>query len=167
MLHFAPRVDSLKSSATMDISAKAQELKSKGHDVIGLAAGEPDFDTPEVIRQACVKALAEGITRYTPAAGFLALREAVAEKVTREYGFETSAEEIVITSGAKHAIYPGRRGSTSYARVGELCADDRAGGGNGHSLADARRRQFSDQRGPVEGPRHSAQRPRHHHQLAE
>lgn len=105
MLHFAPRVDSLKSSATMDISAKAQELKSKGHDVIGLAAGEPDFDTPEVIRQACVKALAEGITRYTPASGFLALREAVAAKCAKEYGFETSADEICITSGAKHAIY--------------------------------------------------------------
>ncbi len=105
MLHFSARTDSLKSSATMDIAGKAQELKSKGHDVIGLAAGEPDFDTPEIIRQAAVTALAEGITRYTPAAGFLALREAVAEKVRREYGFDTSPDEVVITSGAKHAIY--------------------------------------------------------------
>ncbi len=105
MLHFAPRVDSLKSSATMDIANKAQELKAKGHDVVGLAAGEPDFDTPEVIRAAAVKALADGITRYTPAPGFLTLREAVAKKVTEDYGFEAHPNEIVITSGAKHAIY--------------------------------------------------------------
>jgi aspartate aminotransferase len=105
MLHFASRVDSLKSSATMDISAKAQELKAKGHDVIGLAAGEPDFDTPETIRAAAVQALADGITRYTPAPGFLSLREAIAEKVRKDYGFDTNADEIVVTCGAKHAIY--------------------------------------------------------------
>lgn len=105
MLHFAPRVDSLKSSATMDIASKAAELKSKGFDVIGLAAGEPDFDTPEVIRQAAEKALAEGITRYTPAPGFLTLREAIAKKMPQDYGFEATADEIVVTCGAKHAIY--------------------------------------------------------------
>lgn len=104
-MKLASRVNSLKSSTIMEISAKAAELKSLGHDVISLAAGEPDFNTPEPIQQAATKAMAEGITRYTPAPGFLALREAVAELVTRENGFQVSPEEVVITSGAKHAIY--------------------------------------------------------------
>jgi aspartate aminotransferase len=68
----------------MEISAKAAALKAQGHDVISLAAGEPDFNTPEAIQQAATRAMAEGITKYTPAAGFLALREALAEKVSRE-----------------------------------------------------------------------------------
>ena len=89
----------------MDISARALELKAQGNDVISLAAGEPDMNTPEPIQLAATRAMAEGITRYTPAAGFGALREAIAQMVTRENGFEVTPEEIVITSGAKHAIY--------------------------------------------------------------
>lgn len=105
MLKFANRVRSLKSSSIMEISAKAQELKSKGFDVISLAAGEPDFNTPEAIQNAATQAMAEGITRYTPAAGFLALREVIAEKVTRENGYPVSPDEVTIVSGAKHGIY--------------------------------------------------------------
>lgn len=104
-MKLATRVNTLKSSAIMEIAARAAELKTMGHDVISLAAGEPDFNTPEAIQNAATKAMAEGITRYTPAPGFLALREAVAELVTRENGFQVSPEEVVITSGAKHAIY--------------------------------------------------------------
>lgn len=104
-MKLSSRVNSLKSSAIMEISAKAQELKSQGHDVISLAAGEPDFNTPEPIQAAATKAMADGITRYTPAPGFLALREAVADFVTRENGFQVAAEEVLITCGAKHAIY--------------------------------------------------------------
>lgn len=89
----------------MEISARAQELKAQGHDVVSLAAGEPDFNTPDVIQNAATQAMREGITRYTPAPGFLALREAIAELVTKENGFKVSPEEVVITSGAKHAIY--------------------------------------------------------------
>lgn len=105
MLTFASRVQSLKSSSIMEISAKAQELKAKGFDVISLAAGEPDFNTPEPIQKAATQAMAEGITRYTPAAGFLALREVVAEMVTRENGYPVSPEEVTIVSGAKHGLY--------------------------------------------------------------
>ena len=104
-MKIASRVSSLKSSAIMEISAKAGELKALGKDVISLAAGEPDFNTPEAIQAAATKAMADGITRYTPAPGFLALREAVAEHVTRENDFQVSPEEVIITSGAKHAIY--------------------------------------------------------------
>lgn len=89
----------------MEISAKAQELKKLGHDVISLAAGEPDFNTPEEVQRAATQAMAEGITRYTPAPGFLALREAIAEKVAKENGVQVSPEDIIVTSGAKHAIF--------------------------------------------------------------
>ena len=105
MLKLSSRVASLKSSSIMDISNQAQELKAQGHDVISLAAGEPDFDTPEAIQNAATEAMHEGITRYTPAQGFLALREVLAEKITRENHFRVSPEEIIITAGAKHAIY--------------------------------------------------------------
>lgn len=105
MLKLATRVSSLKSSSIMEISSRAAELKAQGHDVISLAAGEPDFNTPEVIQNAATNAMREGITRYTPAPGFTALREAIAEKVSRENHFDVSPEEVLITSGAKHAIY--------------------------------------------------------------
>lgn len=105
MLRFASRINTLKSSSIMEIAARAQELKSKGHDVISLAAGEPDFNTPEAIQNAATKAMADGITRYTPAPGFTALREAIAEKVTKENGYEVRPEEVMVTSGAKHGIY--------------------------------------------------------------
>lgn len=105
MFKFSERVNSLKSSATLEITAKAQQLKSEGHDVLSLAAGEPDFNTPEPIQHAATEAMARGITRYTPAMGFLALRELIAEKVTRENGFPVTSEEVIITCGAKHALY--------------------------------------------------------------
>jgi aspartate aminotransferase len=105
MLKLASRVAALQSSSIMDIAAQAGALKAKGVDVVTLAAGEPDFNTPEEIQAAATKAMAEGITKYTPSAGFNALREAIAEKVTRENGFPVKAEEVLITSGAKHALY--------------------------------------------------------------
>lgn len=105
MLKFSERVNSLKSSATLEITAKAQQLKSEGHDVISLAAGEPDCNTPDPIQHAATEAMARGITRYTPAMGFLALREMIAEKVSKENGFPVTSEEVIVTCGAKHAIY--------------------------------------------------------------
>jgi len=104
-MKLASRVSTLKSSAIMEISAKAQELRTQGLDVISLAAGEPEFNTPEPIQMAATKAMSEGITRYSPAPGFLALREAIVECLDRENGLKISPEEIVVTSGAKHAIY--------------------------------------------------------------
>lgn len=104
-MRLSSRAEALKSSSIMEISAKAAELKAQGHDVISLAAGEPDFNTPLEIQEAATKAMAEGITRYTPSAGFLALRQAIAEKVSRENGFPVTADEVLVTAGAKHAIY--------------------------------------------------------------
>lgn len=105
MLKFASRIQSLKASSIMEISAKAQELRMKGHDVVSLAAGEPDFNTPKEIQEAATQAMAEGITRYAPAPGFLAVREAISEMVTRENGYAVSPDEVTIVSGAKHGLY--------------------------------------------------------------
>jgi len=107
MLKFASRVGTLKSSSILEISAQANAMKAKGIDVVSLAAGEPDFNTPEVIQQAATKAMADGITKYAPSQGFLALRETLAEKISRENGFQVSPEEVIVTSGAKHALYLG------------------------------------------------------------
>jgi aspartate aminotransferase len=105
MLKIANRVSSLKSSSIMEISARAAQLKAQGHEVISLAAGEPDFNTPEPIQAATTLAMKEGITKYTPAPGFQALREAIAEKVTEENGYSVDPEEVLVTSGAKHGLY--------------------------------------------------------------
>ena len=105
MVTLSSRVAKLKSSSIMEIAAKAQAMKASGVDVVSLAAGEPDFNTPEAIQKAATQAMADGITKYTPAAGFLALREVLAEKITRENKFPVTPEEIIVTSGAKMAIY--------------------------------------------------------------
>lgn len=105
MLKLASRVNPLKASSIMEISAQAQALKAKGLDVVSLAAGEPDMNTPEPIQRAATEAMAQGITKYTPAGGFLALREAIAESVTRMNKFQVHPDEVIVTSGAKHAIY--------------------------------------------------------------
>ncbi len=105
MVTLSGRVAKLKSSSIMEIAARAQTMKAQGIDVVSLAAGEPDFNTPDAIQKAATQAMAEGITKYTPAAGFLALREVLAEKISRENGFPVTPDEILVTSGAKHAIY--------------------------------------------------------------
>ncbi|MBM4317927.1 MAG: pyridoxal phosphate-dependent aminotransferase [Deltaproteobacteria bacterium] len=105
MLKLANRVSTLKSSSIMEISAKAAQLKAQGYEVISLAAGEPDFNTPQPIQAAATLAMKEGITKYTPAAGFQALREAIAKKVTKENSYSVDPEEVLVTSGAKHGLY--------------------------------------------------------------
>ena len=99
------RVKSLKPSPTIALSAKLRELKEKGVDVIGFGAGEPDLDTPDFIKSACIKALQEGKTKYPPAGGIPELREAIAELMTEKKGVSYEPQEIVVTVGAKLAIF--------------------------------------------------------------
>ncbi len=99
------RVQSLKPSPTIALSAKLRELKEKGVDVIGFGAGEPDLDTPDFIKSACIKALQEGKTKYPPAGGIPELREAIAELMTEKKGVSYEPQEIVVTVGAKLAIF--------------------------------------------------------------
>ena len=99
------RAASLAPSMTLAITAKAKELRAAGEDVIGLGAGEPDFDTPEHIKAAAAQALADGFTKYTPAAGTPELRAAVARKFERENGLSYDPQQIIISSGGKHSCY--------------------------------------------------------------
>lgn len=87
------------------MSAKARALKAQGVDVIDLAAGEPDFDTPKNVRDACVKALESGKTHYTPASGIPELKAAIIRKLKRENNLEYTPEEIIVTCGIKQAIF--------------------------------------------------------------
>jgi aspartate aminotransferase len=105
MAFLASRLSAVKPSPTMAITALAAELKAKGRDVIGLAAGEPDFDTPEHVKKAAVEALARGETKYTAAEGSPELRKAVAEKFKRENGLEYAPNQIIIGCGGKHVIF--------------------------------------------------------------
>jgi aspartate aminotransferase len=101
----ADRVMSLTPSTTLAITAKAKELKAQGIDVIGLGAGEPDFNTPQYILDAAVKSMNEGQTKYTPSAGLPALKTAIIEKFKKDQGIEYNPNEIIVASGAKHALY--------------------------------------------------------------
>ncbi len=94
----------INPSPTMAIDSKAKDMKSRGIDVIGFGAGEPDFDTPLHIREAAIKAINEGHTRYTPAAGTPELKEAIAVKLKAENGLEYNPAQIVVSNGAKHAL---------------------------------------------------------------
>lgn len=100
----ADKVQNMTPSITLAITAKANELKSKGVDVIGFGAGEPDFDTPEYIKKAGIEAIQKGFTKYTPATGITPLKEAVSKKLHRDNGLEYSIDEIIMNSGAKNSI---------------------------------------------------------------
>jgi aspartate aminotransferase len=104
-LQLSERAQALRPSLTLAIAAKAKQLRAEGRDICSLSAGEPDFDTPPFIRQAAARALEEGHTRYGPAAGEPALRQAIAEKMTRENGVPTRSEQVQVTNGGKQALY--------------------------------------------------------------
>jgi len=104
-LTLSARAQALQPSLTLAIAARAKALKAQGEDICSLSAGEPDFDTPAFIRQAAAEALESGHTRYGPAAGEPALREAIAAKLSRENGVATRSEEVLVTNGGKQALY--------------------------------------------------------------
>ncbi|RCW64941.1 pyridoxal phosphate-dependent aminotransferase [Saliterribacillus persicus] len=104
-MELAKRVKTLTPSSTLAITAKAKELRQAGHDVIGLGAGEPDFNTPTHIIEAATKAMNEGFTKYTPSGGTVELKEAIKNKMKKDQNLDYSHEEIIVTIGAKHALY--------------------------------------------------------------
>ncbi len=101
----ASRLSRVKPSPTLAVTAKAAELKAAGKDVIGLGAGEPDFDTPEHIKQAAIDAMKKGDTKYTPVAGTAALKKAIIDKFKRDNGLEYAANQIIAGVGAKQVIF--------------------------------------------------------------
>jgi aspartate aminotransferase len=99
------RAASLKPSPTLAISAKEKALKAQGIDIAGFGAGEPDFNTPDHIKEAAIKAINDNFTRYTPVAGIDPLKDAVIDKFDRDNGLSYKREEIIISCGGKHSLY--------------------------------------------------------------
>lgn len=103
-LTLSKKAQAVKPSSTLSITAKAKELKEKGIDVVGFGAGEPDFNTPDNICEAAIKAIHAGFTKYTPAEGTLELRKAVCDKFLNFNGLKYEPNQIVISNGGKHSL---------------------------------------------------------------
>src|SRR5688500_2998235 len=99
------RAASLAPSLTLAIDSKAKQMKADGQDVIGFGAGEPDFDTPQHIKEAAIKALHDGFTKYTPSSGIPELRQAIADKFKRDNSVSYKPSQIIVSSGGKHSCY--------------------------------------------------------------
>jgi aspartate aminotransferase len=105
MQQLAQRATTLTPSMTLAIDAKAKKLKADGVDICGFGAGEPDFDTPQHIKDAAAKALADGFTKYTPSSGIPELRAAIAEKLKNDNGLDYKPSQVIVSCGAKHSCY--------------------------------------------------------------
>jgi aspartate aminotransferase len=103
-MKLAKRVSGIEESVTLDITSRAKKMAKEGIDVVNLAAGEPDFDTPKHIKEEAVKAINEGFTKYTPSSGMLELREEIVRKFRQDNGLDYNAGQIVVSNGAKHSL---------------------------------------------------------------
>lgn len=104
-IKLAQRLEHIKPSATLEITAKAKEMKQQGIDVIGLGSGEPDFDTPDYIKAKGIEAINQGHTKYTPVDGMTTLKDAIAKKTKKENNLDYSPTEIIISTGAKQVLF--------------------------------------------------------------
>jgi aspartate aminotransferase len=105
MSRYSERIGAIIPSATLGVTSKAKAMKQKGEDVAVLAAGEPDFDTPDIIKEAAIRAIREGKTKYTPSSGTVTLKEAICSKFLRDNSIKYVPENIVVSNGAKHSLY--------------------------------------------------------------
>ena len=99
------RINALSESITIAVSNLAQELKAQGKDILSFSAGEPDFDTPQVIKDAAIKAINDGFTKYTAVDGIPALKKAVIDKLQRENGLTYTPAQVIVNNGAKHSLF--------------------------------------------------------------
>ena len=104
-MEFSKFVCQVEPSATLAITSKAKAMRANGEDVIILAAGEPDHDTPEKIKEAAIEAIKKGVTKYTPASGTLSLKKTICTKLKRDNGLDYDTSQIVVSNGAKHSIF--------------------------------------------------------------
>ncbi len=104
-IQLSDRVQQVKPSPTLAVTAKAKELRAAGKDVIGLGAGEPDFDTPDFIKEAATRAIQEGFTKYTPVGGTAELKQAIIDKFKRDNDLSYTPEQILVSCGAKQSLY--------------------------------------------------------------
>lgn len=105
MTKCSDRVSQISESKTQKVSALAAELRAAGQDILGFAVGEPDFDTPDSVKEAAIRALKDGFTKYTPVDGVPELKQAIVDKFARENKLEYKTNEIIVSCGAKQAIY--------------------------------------------------------------
>ena len=105
MKELAQTACAVQASSTMAIDALAKQMKADGVDVLGFGAGEPDFNTPEHIKAAANRAIADNVTRYTPATGTMELKQAVCQRMREDCGIDYAPSQVVVTSGAKHCVY--------------------------------------------------------------
>jgi len=103
-MHVAQRIKNMEPSATLEMAQKSRELKSQGIDVISLSLGEPDFDTPDYIKQAAITAIENNFSKYPPVAGYMELREAIAKKFKRDNNLDFNASQVVVSTGAKQSL---------------------------------------------------------------
>jgi len=99
------RAKKIKPSPTLSMDAKAKAMKAAGIDIVGFGVGEPDFDTPDNIKEAAIKALKDGFTKYTPVGGIDALKDAIIEKFKKDNNLDYTRDEIIVSCGAKHSLY--------------------------------------------------------------
>ena len=133
-MQLATRVQELTPSLTLAIDSKAKALKAEGVDVCGFGAGEPDMDTPEHIKAACIEAIQAGFTKYTPSSGMPELRQAISEKFRNENNLEYKPSQIIVSNGAKQSCFnavaadlrSGRRSHHPGALLAELSGDGAA-----------------------------------------
>ena len=126
----------VQASTTLAIVSLFKQMKAEGKDVVGFGAGEPDFPTPEHIKQAGIEAIENNFTKYTPAAGLMELREAACYRLKTDFGLEYEPKQIVVASGAKHSVYialmtlcnPGDEVVIAAPLLGQLLRDGQAGG---------------------------------------
>ncbi|MCH8218171.1 MAG: pyridoxal phosphate-dependent aminotransferase [Planctomycetes bacterium] len=104
-MKISQRAESVPPSMTIAVTARAKELKAQGVDVVGFGAGEPDFDTPQYIKDAAIEALKAGQTKYTAVAGIPELRKAIADKLKRDNGLDYSPDQVIVNVGGKHSVY--------------------------------------------------------------
>jgi aspartate aminotransferase len=105
LMKIANRMETLSPSVTMAITALGRELKAQGKDILSFSAGEPDFDTPEIIKQAAIKAINDGHTKYTAVEGIIATKQAIINKLKKDHGLDYKLDGIVISNGAKHSLF--------------------------------------------------------------
>ena len=104
-MEISTRASQLTPSLTLSIDSKAKAMKAEGLDICGFGAGEPDFDTPEFIKQAAITALEQGFTKYTPSSGLPELRQAISDKFAADNGLEYRPSQVIVSNGAKHSCY--------------------------------------------------------------
>ncbi|HVY54893.1 MAG TPA: aminotransferase class I/II-fold pyridoxal phosphate-dependent enzyme, partial [Thermodesulfobacteriota bacterium] len=104
-MKLSQRAKKLQPSATLAITAKEKALKAQGIDVVGFGAGEPDFDSPENVKEEAIRAIKAGLTKYTAVGGIDELKDAIISRMKLDYGLEYQKSEIIVSNGAKHTLY--------------------------------------------------------------